>query len=87
MRPMIKQRVLQEIDLIPEDKLPDLYNFLHYFRLGLEKAHPPNGEQIMAFAGCWQNMTDESFAEFTKEIAERRHQAFGGRRNSESISG
>ena len=60
-----KRRVLQEIELIPEDKLAELYNFLHYFRLGLEKAHPPKSEHILAFAGCWQDMPDELFAEFT----------------------
>lgn len=87
MTPMIKRRVLQEIELIPEDKLVDLYNFLHYFRLGLEKAYPPKREQILAFAGCWQDMPDEIFAEFTTEIAERRSQAFVGRRNSESLTG
>ena len=86
MTPSIKRRVLQEIDLIPEDKLADLYNFLHYFRLGLEKAHPPKREQILAYAGCWQDMPDEMFAEFTAEIVGRRRQAFEGRRNSESRS-
>ena len=86
MTPIIKQRVLQEIELIPEDKLADLYNFLHYFRLGLEKAHPAKREQILAFAGCWQDMPEEIFAEFTAEIAERRSQAFVGRRNSEGLA-
>ncbi len=87
MTPMIKQRVLQEIELIPEDKLADLYNFLHYFRLGLEKAHSPKSEQILAFAGCWQDMPDELFAEFSTEIVERRSQAFIRRRTSESFAG
>ena len=67
MTPLIKRRVLQEIELIPEDKLADLYNFLHYFRLGLEKAHPPKREQILAFAGCWQDMPDEMFAKVPQD--------------------
>ena len=62
MTPMIKRRVLQEIELIPEDKLADLYNFLHYFRLDLEKAHPAKRERILAFAGCWKDMPDGIFA-------------------------
>ena len=77
---MIRQRVLQEVELIPEDKLVDLYNFLHYFRLGLEKAAPPQSKQILTFAGCWQDMPDALFAEFTAEIVARRNQAFSGRR-------
>ena len=87
MMPSIKRRVLQEIDLIPEDKLADLYNFLHYFRLGLERARPPRREQILAYAGCWQDMPDEMFVEFTAEIVERRRRAFVGRRDNESRSG
>jgi len=83
---MIKRRVLQEIELIPGDKLVDLYNFLHYFRLGLEKARSPKSEQILAFAGCWQDMPDELLAEFTAEIVERRSQAFIGRRHSECFT-
>ncbi len=85
MTPVIKQRVLQEIELIPEDKLADLYHFLHYFRLGLEKARVPKGEQTLAFAGCWQDMPDELFAEFRAEISERRSQAFVRRRSGESF--
>jgi hypothetical protein len=73
---MIKSKVLQEIDLIPEDKLIDVYNFIHDFRLGLEKAHVQKSSQILAFAGCWQDMPDEVFADFTTEITERRSQAF-----------
>lgn len=75
-RVMLKNKVLQEIDLIPEDKLVDLYNFIHYFRLGLEKAHAQKSSQILAFAGCWQDLPDEIFADFTAEIAEQHSQAF-----------
>ena len=84
MTAIIKQRVLQEIDLIPEDRLTDLYNFLHYFRLGLEKAAPSKREQILAFAGCWRDMPDALFAEFNADVAQRRNQAFVERRNYES---
>ena len=84
---MIKNKVLQEIERIPEDKLVDLYNFIRYFRLGLEKARATKHKQILAFAGCWQDMPDEIFTEFTTEIAERRHQAFVGRRGNEGVAG
>jgi hypothetical protein len=83
----IKEKVLQEIDLIPDDKLPDVYNFIHYFRLGLEKAGLPDTKSNLAFAGSWQDMPDEMFDDFTKEIEERRHQAFSRRRGNEGSSG
>lgn len=31
----IKHKVIEELDLLPEDTLPDLYRLIHYFRLGL----------------------------------------------------
>ena len=80
---LIKNKVLQEIDLIPEDKLADLYNFIHYFRLGLEKSQLTNARPILAFAGCWKDMPDEMFNDFTIEIRQRRHQAFTWRRDNE----
>jgi hypothetical protein len=82
---MIKNKVLREIDLIPEEQLADLYNFIHYFRLGLETSSSQKNKQILAFAGCWQDMPDETFSDFMAEIAERRHRAFTRRRSGESI--
>jgi hypothetical protein len=80
---LIKSKVLQEIDLIPEDKLADLYNFIHYFRLGLERSQITGSKRILAFAGCWKDMPDEIFTDFTAEITERRRQAFTRRRRNE----
>lgn len=81
---LIKSKVLQEIELIPEDKLADLYNFIHYFRLGLERAQVTGPNPILAFAGSWKDMPDELFTDFTAEITQRRRQAFTGRRNEGS---
>jgi hypothetical protein len=83
---LIKSKVLQEIDLIPEDRLVDLYNFIHYFRLGLEKSQIEKPKPIMAFAGCWKDMPDEMFSDFTTEMRQRRRQAFTRRRGNEGIA-
>ena len=32
----LRTKVITEINLFPEDKLPELYHFIHYFRLGVE---------------------------------------------------
>ncbi len=34
----LKTKMLEEIDLVPEDKLPQLYDVIHYFRVGLESS-------------------------------------------------
>ncbi|MEG4284722.1 hypothetical protein QUB68_16460 [Microcoleus sp. A006_D1] len=32
---MLIQKILQELQDIPEDKLAEIYDLIHYFRLGL----------------------------------------------------
>jgi len=34
----IQMRVIDEIRLIPQENLPELYDFIHFYRLGLETA-------------------------------------------------
>lgn len=82
-RSITQQQVLQEIQLIPEDELDAVYAILHYYRLGLEKSHG-QAQSAMQYAGCWQDMSDETFAELTNEMLTRRHQAFAGRSTLET---
>ncbi|MBD1219536.1 MAG: hypothetical protein H9536_19930 [Aphanizomenon flos-aquae Clear-A1] len=79
----IRTKVITEINLIPEDKLEELYNFIHYWRLNGESS-PGLLEQTMQFAGCWNDMSDETFANFSEEINIRRQQAFFERRSDET---
>ncbi len=51
----IRTKLVAEIDLIPEEKLDDLYNFIHFFRLGVQNSQG-DVDQIMQFAGCWNEM-------------------------------
>ena len=70
----LRTKVITEINLFPEDKLAELYHFIHYFRLGVEISQvSPN--PTMQFAGCWYN---------NAEINTRRQQAFLGRRSDEA---
>ncbi len=43
---MIIQKIIDELNEIPEDKLNQIYEFIHYFRLGLnqEKAINPDDD-------------------------------------------
>jgi len=34
---MLQQQIMKEIQGIPEDKLAELYDLIHFFRLGLNK--------------------------------------------------
>ena len=43
---IIKEKVINEINLIPESKLPEILDFIHYFRIGLEKSKESNENAI-----------------------------------------
>jgi hypothetical protein len=36
LSPMMIQKIVQELQDLPEDKLKEIYDLIHYFRLGLE---------------------------------------------------
>jgi hypothetical protein len=40
----------------------------------------------MQFAGCWEDMPEEEFENFSEEIAERRKRAFSERREYETFT-
>lgn len=75
---------LRKCDLIPEDKLSDLYNFIHYFRLGTEKTQQTNKDKILSFAGCWKDIDNQVFQDVFTEIAGRRTEAISERRTNET---
>ena len=83
---IIRDKVMEEIKLIPEHKLSEGYDFIHYFRIGLQKSKV-NINQIMQFAGCWKDMSEDLFNDFLEEISKRRSQAFAGRRDGEASIG
>ncbi|MEM6434744.1 MAG: hypothetical protein AAF773_12960 [Cyanobacteria bacterium P01_D01_bin.115] len=37
---MLIQQIIQELQGIPEEKLAELFDIIHHFRLGLEKESP-----------------------------------------------
>lgn len=66
-----KSQLIAEIDLIPEDKLEDLYKLINKFRIRVNSKD--NHDQIMQFAGAWKNLSDE---EFDNEMEKRRQNSF-----------
>lgn len=72
--PVTRDKLINEINLLPEDKLTEVYNFIHYFRLGTEKTKQ-NKDNILSFSGAWENMNDE----YLSDISERRSNTFSSR--------
>ena len=73
-----KDKLINEISLLPEDKLGEVYNFIHYFRLGTEKTNKDENN-ILAFSGSWKEMDDDKFDDYLSDISKRRRKAFSGR--------
>lgn len=82
-RSELRTKVLQEIQHIPENRLVELYNLIHAFRLQVDlvNAQP---QSILDFAGCWSDLPDETYTEFFGDISFRRQQAFSQRQHRET---
>jgi hypothetical protein len=83
---MLRDRVVEEIKLLPDHKLLEILDLVHYFRVGWQGAGE-NISQIMGFAGSWKDMPEDTFREFSAEVAQRRSQAFSRRRSGETSIG
>jgi len=83
---VIKRKVLQEIELLPEDKMMDIYNFIHHFRLGVETAESKPTKSTLSFAGSWSDMSEDVFQAMSLDIEQRRQQSFSRRRGNEGIT-
>jgi hypothetical protein len=66
-----RNQIIEEINLIPENKRQELYNLIHQFRISLERSHN-NVDQIMQFAGNWSDLSEEEFSNFYQQIEQRR---------------
>ncbi|WP_448572069.1 hypothetical protein [Trichothermofontia sp.] len=79
----LKNKVLEEIQLVPEEQLNELYHLIHTFRL---RVNPSNAsaQNIMQFAGCWQDLPPETYNELIDNLSQRRQQAFSQRENREA---
>ena len=73
-----REKLIAEVNRIPDDKLAEVYPILHYYRLGLESTQKPPPD-VMQYAGCWADMPADEFADFLQAVRVRRHQAFSRR--------
>ncbi|MGL6345065.1 MAG: hypothetical protein ACRC80_38670 [Waterburya sp.] len=79
-----QNQIIEEINLIPEDKRTELYDLIHKFRMGLERSHN-DIDEIMQFAGSWLDMPEEDFSDFCEEIEQRRQASSSRRFDDETL--
>jgi len=72
----LREQLITEIQRLPDSRLQEVYDVIHFFRLGLNSVKPDKPVNIRQFAGAWSDMDDAVFAEFDKEWRERRQRAF-----------
>jgi hypothetical protein len=78
----MREKILDEIAKIPDEKVPEIFDFIHYFRMGLGQK-TTNPQKILQLAGSWKDLTDDEYNEFIENIMNRRKGAFNSRRNRE----
>jgi hypothetical protein len=57
---VLREKVIEEIYQIPEEKLTEVYNFIHFFRIGFQTSrHIPNTQEILNAVnniyGLWED--------------------------------
>lgn len=63
---MLLQQIMQELQALPEDKLAEIYDLIHYFRLGLTQARdepPTQSEAKPRTPGLLKGQVGDAFFE------------------------
>lgn len=77
----IKERIIKEVEKIPRDKIDELYDVIHFFRIGIEsrrKIIKNTKQEALKFFGIWKNMSSEEMT-VLNEIQSRRKKTFRDR--------
>ena len=75
----LREQLITEIQRIPDSRLQEIFDVIHFFRLGLDSVQSDKPVNIRQFAGAWADMDDTLFTEWDREWRERRRHAFSRR--------
>ena len=78
----LREKLREEIRNLPDSRLQEAFDFIHFFQLGLERDASPAAPDVMRFAGAWEDMPD--FEAFEADLRQRRRAAFKSRRNNDA---
>ena len=81
---VLQRKVMDEIQAIPVERLLELYDVIHFFRIGAERTTPMMPD-VMRFAGCWSDLSDDEFDDLLTDMAARRAISTKGVRHLQSV--
>lgn len=61
----IKEKIIEEVEKIPEDKIVEVYDFVHLFRMGIEsqrRIFKDKRHEALKLFGIWKNISDKEKA-------------------------
>ena len=71
----VKEKIIKEVEKIPEEKIDELYNVVHLFRKGVEskkKAAKDRRIEAVKYFGIWKDMSPEENAVLDEILARRK---------------
>jgi len=72
----IKERIIKEVEKLPEDKAAEVYDLIHLFRIGIEsrrKAVKDKRQEALKLFGIWKNMSNRENAVLDEILSRRQH--------------
>ncbi len=66
----LRNKLRDEIRELPDSHLQEVFDIIHFFRLGLERESSRTVSDVMRFSGAWEDMEDPKG--FEVEMRERR---------------
>ena len=82
----IREKVVEEVNQIPEERLPQILDLIYHFRIGLQFSKGRK-DKTADFAGSWKDMPEALYQDFMSEVSRRRKSAFSRRRNLDANIG
>ena len=71
----IKEKIIKEVEKIPKNKIAELYDVVHLFRIKVEspqKAPKDRRSEVVKFFGIWKDMSPEESAVLDELQARRK---------------
>jgi len=65
-------KILQELNDVPSDKLGELHSFINSLKISTEKKR----KKILTFAGAFNDMSQKDYNDFVKETIKTRADLF-----------